>query len=224
MRRLVTLLATVAIVCVARTPAGATADSQPHPPKLPRWEHPAPFALGAASDAATSVAAPLLAGFSVTLIGVVAQSPQSFRWPGLAILGLTIVAATFTAALQLGFWARQYLYSRSDIEQWRDLAAEPLWIVQHLIEQQRRHYGVWTRYRRKARLAYNMGVCGLGVAVALVVAPPGSYADGTIVPATESTARWAGTLILTSLSILELAWVFHVTVRRPKGRRKDSDD
>lgn len=63
----------------------------------------------------SGVAAPLLAGFSVTLMTVVAADTAKFRLPGPAILLLVSAAMLFILAVQSGFWARQYLASSADV-------------------------------------------------------------------------------------------------------------
>jgi hypothetical protein len=61
-----------------------------------------------AADAMTGVAAPLLAGFTISLIGFVVASPERARWPGLSLLLLTLSALTLLLCVQAGFWARRY--------------------------------------------------------------------------------------------------------------------
>jgi hypothetical protein len=65
------------------------------------------------------IAAPLLAGFSLTLVGVLASSPSNFRWPGADMAVLVVPVASLVACIQFGFRARSYLYSAADIDAWR---------------------------------------------------------------------------------------------------------
>ncbi|WP_371599468.1 hypothetical protein [Streptomyces sp. NBC_00564] len=59
-----------------------------------------------AIDSATGVAAPLLGGFTLTLIALVVQDDKEFRWPGWTLLLLTLAVLLFITCVQAGFWAR----------------------------------------------------------------------------------------------------------------------
>jgi hypothetical protein len=48
----------------------------------PKWRKPSPLGYGNAIDAVGSVASPLLAGFSLASVIVVANDARHFRWPG----------------------------------------------------------------------------------------------------------------------------------------------
>jgi Trypsin-co-occurring domain 2 len=83
----------------------------------PRWSAPTPLGRGNAIEGMAGIAAPLLAGFSITLIGVIASDPSHFRWPGAALALLVITSSLLIGTVQCGFRARRYLYSAAD---WRD--------------------------------------------------------------------------------------------------------
>lgn len=68
----------------------------------------------------TSIAAPLLAGFSITLVGVVAQASEHFRFPGTCVMFLALSAVLLLVCVQCGFWARQYLTTPSETKNWYD--------------------------------------------------------------------------------------------------------
>lgn len=118
------------------------------------WRKPSPLGFGAAVDAVTNVAAPLLAGFGVAAIGVVSADTDKFRWPGLVLLSLTLAALLFVTCVQFGFHARRHLYSFADIAAWwsedelrehRDL----------LREEQNADFHLWNRWRAWAYAAYS---------------------------------------------------------------------
>ena len=71
----------------------------------PTFDVPEHYGDPAALDALSSVAAPLLAGGTLALLGVVVQQPSSLRWPGLALLLLVVAAVMLVTAVQCGFWA-----------------------------------------------------------------------------------------------------------------------
>ena len=65
-------------------------------------------------DAISTVASPLLAGFSLASVIIVSDDARNFRWPGAAMLALTIAAIMLFGALQCGFMARLY---RPDVQE-----------------------------------------------------------------------------------------------------------
>ena len=85
---------------------------------LDRAPPPAPLGRSAAYQAVGEVAAPLLAGFSITLVGVIAQGPSTIRWPGAALLLLTVAAASLLFSVQAAFFGRQLYWTRADLTAW----------------------------------------------------------------------------------------------------------
>ncbi len=155
------------------------------------------------------IAAPLLAGFSLTLVGVIASSPGSFRWPGTDILMLVIPAVLLVACVQFGFQARSYLYSAADIVAWRpDFPYENA-----LKDQQARHFKLWQKWERRAGGAYDLAICALAVGVALTVAPP-RYG------AAEAGLRWSASLLALVAGAAEAAWIASGQRRVRQGRRR----
>jgi hypothetical protein len=57
----------------------------------------------------------LVAGFSLTPLGVIASIPDSFRWPGTVTTVLVIVVILLVACIQFRFRAGSYLYSAADV-------------------------------------------------------------------------------------------------------------
>lgn len=84
----------------------------------------------------------MLAGFTVTLIGVVAQADDRFLAPGLSLLLLTFAASALITCVQAGFWFQ------------RPVAFE-----------------VVLRWRNVASIAYDAGIVLLFLALASVLAP-----------------------------------------------------
>src|SRR6266851_2942460 len=89
----------------------------PSPPE--DWEAPWPYAYPDAMDSASSVAAPLLAGFSFTLIALIVPEARGIRWPGAALSLLVAAGLSFIASVQCGFWARMWSIKPSDLNDWR---------------------------------------------------------------------------------------------------------
>jgi len=143
------------------------------------------------------IAAPLLAGFSLTLVGVIAQSPTSFRWPGADLAVLVIPIALLVACVQFGFRARSYLYSAADVAAWR-----PDCNVQFpdvLKRDQIDEFECWQVWEKRAGRAYNLAICVLAVGVALVVAPP---ANGQ-----EAAWRWLASAFAFTAGAAEALWI-----------------
>lgn len=138
---------------------------------MTRWNVPSPYGAPAAVDAMASVAAPLLAGFSLTLIGLVLPQQRLMRWPELALLLLVSSVLLLLATVQLGFWARQYLATPTEVGQWwpdfeddeerRAMVRREQWSFQTT-------YGV---YADRARAAYGLGILALLASIAVVLVP-----------------------------------------------------
>lgn len=124
-------------------------------------------------------AAPILAGFSVTVVIVVSDDAKDFRWPGWAILALTVSAIALIGALQSAKYA-QGLWpgaNRPQGSQWwthvpyftKDPAERAAW------------WGKWTRR------FYHFGLAALLAGLAFTLAPP----DG----ARQGGLRWAASVL-----------------------------
>jgi len=67
------------------------------------------------AESVGTVASPLLAGFSLASVVVVAGDPQKFYWAGAAIVGLTVAAITLIAAVQTSKYVHR---KQPDAEGW----------------------------------------------------------------------------------------------------------
>ena len=191
-------------------------------PLSPSWQFPVPFGRGAATDTMTGVAAPLLAGFSLALLGVVAQAPGSFRLPGAALFTLTATTILMVGCVQLGFRARSYLYSAADISSWWPEPRPPI-VTEALQRQQAGHFALWLRWSNRARVAYNAAIIMLACGVALVLAPPDSYdPSGVPLSVPESSVRWAACVLAAAAGIGELGWAMRGRVRATAASRAES--
>ncbi|MDH6226786.1 MULTISPECIES: hypothetical protein [Streptomyces] len=184
-------------------------------PVGPAWRKPSPLGFGAAVDAVTNVAAPLLAGFSVAAIGVVGADSDKFRWPGPALFCLTLSALLFVTCVQFGFHARRHLYSYADLTAWwtEDELADT--DRRRLLRDEQRHdFDLWNRWRGRAYVAYSGGLVVLWTGVALVLLPPG---PGT---ASDTAFRWAASAVAACAAVGEVVWSAYEPVRRRLGRRR----
>ena len=121
------------------------------------------------------MAAPLLAGAAVATAGVLGADGAQFRWPGPAMLCLTLAAIALIGSIQLAFRARGYLYSPAELRDWWDGVGAPSDEV--LQQEQRRDFERWRLWVNRAALIYNLGVVLLGCGVAGVLAPPAEASE-----------------------------------------------
>jgi hypothetical protein len=165
------------------------------------WWRPVLFGEPAAIEVMSTIAAPLLAGFSITLLGVVAQAAANFRWPGIAMVLLLISAALLIMCVQCGFWARQYVVSREEASVWFADFAESSRQEQVRLEQVA-FAKVYEGWARRAKRLYRFALLAL-LASLLVVLLPASAGDGSI----QSNWRWAGVGIAALVIGFEVLWI-----------------
>ncbi|MER7456625.1 hypothetical protein [Micromonospora sp. NPDC126480] len=179
----------------------------------PKWEKPAPLSYGVALETVSTVAAPLLAGFSLAGSVAIGQDFDKFRWPGLVVLLLVGAAVLLLSALQCGFTARRYLYSAADVRDWWPDVADDSDRERKLRDQQRHDYRRWHHWSGWTRWSYNTGLAVLLLAVAAAVAPPGG--DGA-----QEAIRWLATGLAVSAAAVQLAWQPLTSYRRQRSGRR----
>ena len=173
----------------------------------PAWRKPAPLGYGSALDSMSNVAAPLLAGFSITAIAAVAADSDKFRWPGAALVALTLATMLLVTSLQFGFHARGYLYSGEDLRAWWT-AEEMQRRSDELQQTQQNHFARWEKWSARARLAYNSGIIVLAIGIALLLAPPHSVMHS------EAALRWIAATLAALGAVGELGWGTFPAIRR----------
>ena len=181
---------------------GSPAD----PGAVDPWGAPPPAPLGsaAAGQSVSDVASPVLAGFVVTLIGVVAQNPESFRLPGLAMVVMLAAMIAFVLSVQSGFRARQYLWTRADVLAWYDgPIARPLDAAYRAMH--RRDIAAWARWRSRVNVFYNVGIVALFMGVAMVCLPPDRYGADPVGTG-EVVLRSVAAAISAAAGLGELLW------------------
>ena len=203
-----------------------TTDAVPEPDDS--WWRPRLLGEPEAAAARSNMATPLLAGFSITFLGVVAQANDEFRWPGVCILLLALAAVCFITSVQCGFWARQYLVTPGEIAAWypgKDLTDPAL---QSIRRQQPRWGLAYRIWEGRAKWAYGIGimVLMLGVAVALVPESTGSVPESTGPDRTgwlhSEIWRWAAASVCFGMVVLEALWTgvgYWKSWRQRTGRR-----
>ncbi|MEU2625185.1 hypothetical protein ABZ642_45040 [Streptomyces sp. NPDC007157] len=174
-----------------------------------RWAKPTRLGAGPASEAASFVAAPLLAGACFATIGVLGADAGQFRWPGPAMMLLTLAFISLIGSVQYGFQAREFFYSVADIEDWEPSApsepgssgpGSPRPSAEDRKRQHRRDFKEWHRLNRRGALTYNLGIVLLGAGTTLMLAAP----DGASL--THAVCRWTASGAAGFATLAELEW------------------
>jgi hypothetical protein len=182
-------------------------------PRLPEWERPPALGYGPAVDAVGNVAAPLLAGFSVSTIGIVLADESAIRWPGAVFITLTLAAAAFIMSVQCNFHARAYFYSPADAADWWSKSDFKEWLAD--IQAEHKHdQGIWYTWMNRARRLYNLGVFALWVGIAFALMPPPRELH------TVAVSRWVAVGIAGTVIVIELFWGITPAARRHRRKRK----
>jgi hypothetical protein len=168
------------------------------PPRVPYWVTPENYGAAEALTSVGTVAAPLLAGFSLAAMAqTLTLTPNEVRWPDAALLLFLLAATLFIAAVQATFWARQYQTSPHEIMAWWPDAKDRLSLLQR---EQERHAAGFRMWSNRARAAYNAGLlCLLAGLTALSV--PGETRGHVPV------LRWVGVAVGVIAFIAEAAWI-----------------
>jgi hypothetical protein len=180
----------------------------------PKWRKPAPLGYANAIDSVGSVAAPLLAGFSLASVIIISDDAVNFRWPGAAILGLAIAAVTLVGAVQCAFNARQYIWSGTDVREWWPDMEENSKREQLLRAEQERAFYRWQTWTAWTRRTYEMGILALLAALALALPP--QHAMGI-----QGSLRWAGSGVAFAACAGEVCWIAANSWRASRQRRRN---
>jgi hypothetical protein len=183
------------------------------PSGLPAWGRPAPLGYGPAFEAVGNVAAPLLAGFSVSTIGIVLTAESAIRWPGAVFIALTLAAASFIMCVQCNFHGRLYFYSPAEAADWW---SESDFKERHEDIQAEQEYDlrIWHTWMNRARRLYNLGLFALWAGMAFALMPPPRESQAV------AGARWAAVGIAGLVIVIELLWGIIPSARRYRRRRK----
>lgn len=195
-----------------------------------RWSKPNPLGYGAAMDSLGTVACPLLAGFAFASVIVISDDFRNFRWPGTAILALSIAAISFFGALEASFNSKRYIWSPEDVSKWwPEIVVEPesagpeerrvdgSYTAERLRGEQRTAFRRWRRWAAWSRRMYNCGVLALLVGLSFAIAPPpGAHAGAAL--------RWVSAGVVFAALIVELVWMVAVSnrLRRPTASSAES--
>jgi hypothetical protein len=142
---------------------GAGTGPGPSPPN--------PYGLFATADGLGGVAAPLLAGFAITMIALVVQIAGDVRWPDVSLVLLGAAAVLLLQVVQLNARARGYAVTPSQAKEWYpDIEQHPArarvvnWELRH-------HLDCWRDLVRRARGRYNLAIVLLLAGIAVLLVP-----------------------------------------------------
>lgn len=180
----------------------------------PKWRKPAPLGYGSAMDSVSSVAAPLLAGFSLASVIVVSDDAMNFRWPGAAILALAIAAVVLIGCVQCGYNARQYLWSGAEVSDWWPEMKVDTELEMLLRDEQTEAFHRWEAWVRWARLTYNFGILALLAGLGLGLAPQRNRGF-------QNNLRWVAVSMAFAACAGEAIWIGIGYWRRSVEARRD---
>lgn len=172
----------------------------------PSWDVPFPYGQSGAIDNMGSIAAPFLAGISATLLLLVIQNAEAFRWPGIVLLLLVGASLFLLSALQFTFWVRRYVITPGELQAWWPSLphddSELRWEQQFHRDRER----AWSR---RARRAYNCGLLCFLAALPVALVPQGHI----------DRWRYAAIVVAVAGFTLEAVWVALIARRLDKGER-----
>lgn len=192
------------------TPNDATADKPIPGP----WLAPEPYGKKASLGQYFTIAAPVLAGFAVALVTVVATSREAFAAPDLILLLGVVASGAFIMAMQYGMHASQHDVSPDEYLAWQPMARTDRATLEWVRGRQHWDYAMWQGYSERARRMFHVGITGLLLSVVLSVLPADAPRLVPYVPLTGYLAAAVGLVWLA----YELAWTLLPT------RRRDADD
>jgi hypothetical protein len=171
----------------------------------PTWEVPYPYGFASSLDGAGTVAAPLLAGFSISLIGLVVASPGKMRWPDEALVLLIATAVALIVAVQCAYSARQYVVPPEDLEfWWPDITNDERW--KQVRKEQFGHQAFLNLWAKRFRRSFHGGLVLLLTALAVILFPPTMDSRGHQVA--TSSMRYVGIAIALLGALIELMWLW----------------
>lgn len=183
-------------------------------PSKRNWKRPAYLGFPSAIDQMSTVAAPLLAGFSISFIGVITQAPKYYLAPGLALTFLTMAVISLVSCVQLGFYARQYIYSREEIEGWMPPDPTPEGTVADasqipsktsIMINQGLDFEKWLTLAKRASVFFNIGIIAIGLSIGTSLLPPESY-EGDPLSTHELRFRWVAASLAFLAALGETLW------------------
>jgi hypothetical protein len=171
------------------------------PPHGPYWEIPDPYGQQDALNSMGTIAAPLLAGFSLAaMVQTLTVTADEARWRDAAFLLFMLAAVLFVTAVQAMFWARGYQTTPSEIMAWWPDAPDSKQRLELLRKEQRRLAAGFRMWSDRARVIYGAALLCLLAALTVLAVPPQS---DRAVP----FMRWLAVAVGATAFIAEAVWI-----------------
>ena len=148
----------------------------------PVWNRHEPLGAGAGGTTFGIVAAPLLAGFSLTAVVELVTREDGGVRGDVAVAAFAVAAGLLVFTIQASISANRYQVSPADRIAWTPEAlADPHWLT-WLRDRQWRDEDLASWHRRNAKRSYNAGIVAfLAGLVAVLVPDPGDWRPGRTV-------------------------------------------
>ena len=164
------------------------------------WEPPDLYGAAEALNSMGTIAAPLLAGFSLAaMVQTITIKTSEARWPDAALLLFMLAAVLFVTTVQAMFWARGYQTSPIEIVGWWPDATDPQ-RLKLLQREQRRHAAGFRMWSNRARVAYSVALLCLLAALTILAVPPESYGHAAFL-------RWLTVAAGAAAFVTETLWI-----------------
>lgn len=203
---------------MAKTPPSAKLMGMTLHGGLPTWPKPGYYGRTGALDSMGGTAAPMLAGFTLTIATLVLTSPAALNWPGVTVFFATVGGLSFVASVQFMFWAKQNAATPDDMKTWGLPVDEPSW-RRVLVDELERFQAVYEMWARRGRVAYDIGVIALLASLGSALVPT-SHSE-------QPALRWVTVGLVALALIVEILWSFAkgapTPARRPWGIRQATD-
>jgi len=159
-------------------------------------------------------AAPLLAGFAVTFIGLILGADVAMRWPNATLVALTTAVMLLILSVQLAFNARAVYVPYPEFKERLELisgadVAERSAYVEGLVRH--RHLVRWIG------VSYNLGIAALLSAVASALVPAGALGD-------IDPQRKLAIAVAVAAALGELGWILLGEIGAWRTRRRAAAD
>jgi len=164
------------------------------------WSTPFLYGEAEALNSMGTIAAPLLAGFSLAaMIQTLTVGTAQTRWPDAALSLFMLAAVLFVACVQAMFWARGYQVTPQQIKEWWPDADNPE-RSKLLIRAQELHVAGFRMWSNRARVVYSAALLCLLAALTLLAVPPQTHAQ---LPA----FRWLAVAVGATAFVTEAIWI-----------------
>lgn len=153
-----------------------------------------------AAHQAHFIAAPLLTAAALGLAGVVGGAPNEFKWPGWTLLLLVITAMLLILSIQLGYFAVQFKFECSDVEEDFRIHGTALDAtrINSIVLTARETYA---KYIERAMTCFNFGTLMLGLGIAAALMPP---------PCTnQADSRTAAAVLVLVCTVFDGLWMLY---------------